>query len=806
MIHDLRFALRLLYKNPGTTLAAVLALGLGIGLATAIFNTYSAVLLRPLPHIRDEHRLVFINSVQLSEPDDFDELSMPDFLDLRERAKTIEGLTTAQEKTVIFAGSGEGAPERILGADVSVEGFAMFGVRPVRGRLFGPADAEPGAAPVALLGYALWQRRYGGKDDVIGRTETINGHATTIVGVLPAGFGFPERSELWSPMSRQYREETNRGSHSWNAWARLRDGVTLDEARAEIAGLASALAREHPATNENQSFATRLVRDEAVADSRLFVTLMLGGAISVLLIACANVANLLLAHATTRTHEIAIRVSVGASRARIARQMLTECVLLGALGGLAGLLVASWANGLIQAAIPDADIPFWIRLDFDWRVFAFAAGAALLASLVFGLLPALQAARNTATDLKEGGRANTGSRRTQSLRHSLVIVQVALSAVLLICAGLFVRSFQKMHERPLGFDPQGVLTFRVGLPQSQFAQREEVRRFFADLEPRLAAVPGVVATGAISLLPGNGDNDNAFIVEGRPLPRTLAEAAHSTDRIVSAGYFAALRIPLHRGRLLAESDMRETPAVCVVDEQFARRWFGDEDPIGRRILFGLEPSEKNRWMTIVGVVGDAPQRLDRARNDGSIYRLIAQTDVNFVSYAVRVQGDPGTYGPALQRAVLAVRPDIPIYSVMTLRQSLDIAYWNQRFFIQVFGAFGLGAILLASLGVYSVMSYAVAQRTAEIGVRMALGATEADVLRLVGRQGLALVGAGLVVGLAAALGVSHLIASLLFGISPTDPPTYFALTLVLGVVGLAACWLPARRATRVDPLVALRAD
>jgi putative ABC transport system permease protein len=805
MLYDLRFALRLLTKNLGTTLAAVVALGFGIGLSTAIFNAYSAILLRPLPHIRDEDRLVFLNSVSANQPDNFYNLSMPDFLDLRTRAKTIEGLTTAQDKTVIFGARGSGAPERALGADVSVEGFAMLGVPALRGRLFTPADAAPDAPPVALLSYALWQRRYGGRDDVLGRVETLNGTPTTIIGVLPAGFGFPENGELWLPMRTQYLEQKERASHSWNGWARLRDGVSLDEARAEIAGIAAALQKEYPVTNANKNFAVRLVRDEATDDSKVFITLMLGGAISVLLIACANVANLLLAHATRRTHELAIRVSVGATRLRLARQMLTECVLLGLLGGGFGLLVASWANGLILAAIPDVVIPFWVQLGFDWRIFVFAASAALLSSLLFGLFPALQASRHTALDLKEGSRSATGSRRSRAMRHALVITQIALSAVLLISTGLFVRSFMKMHAQPLGFEPAGVLTFRVGLPQSQFTS-EETRRFFEQLSPRLHETPGVIAAGAISHLPGNDGSNNAFVIEGQPEPATIADAPFTNDRIASPGYFSALRIPLLRGRLLNASDTRQAPLVCVIDQQFARRWFGDRDPLGARIRFGLANSPKAVWLTIVGIVGDVPQKLNNPNDRGSVYRALEQNDINFVNYAVRVQGDPATFGPRLQKAVLSVRPDIPIYNVLTLERVQANAYWNQRFMVQVFSAFGLGALFLASLGVYSVMTYSVAQRTPEIGVRMALGASETDVFRLVGRQGFVLVCIGLAIGLASALLVSRLLASLLFQISPTDPPTYFALTGVLATVGLVACWLPARRATRVDPLTALRSE
>lgn len=801
MLHDLRFAFRLLLKNPGTTLGAIIALGFGIGLSTAIFNAFSAVMLRPFPHIQDEHRLVFVNSHALNQPDGYYELSMPDFLDLREQAQTLTGLTTATGKTVIL---GEGdTPERLMGADISAEAFTMLGVRPVRGRVFTPADVEPDAPATAILSYAVWQRRFGGSDDVIGRTENMNGKPTTIIGVLPAGFGFPDNHEIWTPIIYK-SDPTERGSHNFSGWARLRDGVTLDEARAEVAAIGARLALEHRTTNEGKGFALRLVREEAVEDTALFMHLMLGAAIFVLLIACANVANLLLAKAAGRSHEIAIRVSVGATRPRIIRQVLTESLLLGLLGGGLGLLVGVWANSLILGAVPDVEIPFWMSFDFDWRVFGFAAAAAMVSSLLFGLFPALQAGRSTALEIKEGSRGSTGGRRSRALHQALVISQVALSTVLLIGAGLFVRSFLKLQATPSGYDAAGLITFRVGLPPGQFPDAAENRRFFEQVNARLAEVPGVVSVGSTSQLPSAGNNSNSFLFEGQDFPRNLHESTQTTARTVSPDYFSTMRIPVLRGRGFAATDTRDTPRVAVVDQQFVDRWCNGENPIGKRVRFGFSPEDTIRWMTIVGVVGNVPSRIDRPYERGALYQLTEQGDHNFISYVVRVNGDPTTYGPALQRAVIAAKPGIPIYNVMTQSRIESLAYWNRRFFGQIFSAFGAGALFLAALGVYGVMAYNVAQRVPEIGVRMALGATEGDVLRLVGRQGLAIVATGLVLGLVAALALTRLMAALLFGVSPSDPPTYFTLTTVLAGVGLLACWLPARRAARINPLDAIR--
>jgi predicted permease len=632
----------------------------------------------------------------------------------------------------------------------------------------------------------------------------MNGKATTIIGVLPAGFSFPDNQEMWTPLVHKM-DSKQRGSHGLAGYARLRPGATLDEARTEAAMIADRLSREYKSTNEGKTLTVRLLRDEAVSDTATLMNLMLGAAVFVLLIACANVANLLLAKAAGRAHEIAIRVSVGATRGRIARQVLTESLLLGLLGGGFGLLVATWADGLLFGAIPDAEIPFWMTFGFDWRVFAFAVGAAVISALVFGVFPALQASRSTALELRDGARSVAGGRRSHRLRQGLVVAQVALSAVLLIGAGLFIRSFLKLQSTSPGYDAAGVLTFRVGLPPSQFTDKDEVNQFFDQLTPRLAQVPGVVAAGATAILPGQGNNSNTFVLEGEPAPKTIAAANQTTSLVVSPGYLQAMRIPLLRGRPFGPGDTRESPFVVLVDQQFVDRWCGGKDPIGRRLHFGLDEKDP-KWATIIGVVGNAPLRIDQPYLRGGVYNLVQQNTSNFLSYAVRVSGDPATYGPALQKAVLAVKPGIPIYNVNTMAALQRQDQWERRFFGQVFGAVGLGAHFLSALGVYGVMAYSVSQRTSEIGVRMALGASPRDVVGLINRQGFKLVGLGLVIGVVAALGLTQFMAALLFGISPSDPPTYFALTTVLAAVGLIACWLPARRATRVNPLDALRAQ
>lgn len=803
MLHDLSFALRLWTRNPGTTVVAVVALGLGIGMSTAMFNAFSALLLRPMPFVQEEQRVVSIRSQQLSRPDQLYPLSMPDFLDLREQSRTLEGFSTFYGRTMILT-TGD-TPERVLSLDISADAFAMLGVKPYRGRLFTPEDGEPTAEPVAIISHALWQGRFGGRENAVGRVEVMNGRPTTIVGVMPPGFSFPEKHAMWTPL-RHVRDPAARSSHGLPGLARLRPGVSLDEARTELATLGARLAQEYPATNTDKGFIVVPMREQETAEERLLVHLMLGAALLVLLIACANVANLLLALATSRAHEVAIRVAVGATRARLIRQVLTESLVLGLLGAAAGLLVAVWTDSLIIAAIPETVMPGWIRFDFDWRILGFAAATALGSTLLFGLFPALHASRGAGAELKDGGgRTATGNRRALALRQALVVTQVALSSVLLIGAGLFVRSFLKLQSTPPGYDASDVLTFRVGLPPTQYPDKGDVRRFFESLTQELGNVPGVTAVGATAVLPTRGDNRNVFVLEGDALPETVAAANVTTWHIVTASYLPAMRIPLLRGRMFGPADTRDAPMVALVDQQFVDRWCGGRDPIGRRIQMGIETKEP-KWATIIGVVGNAPLRLQDRYEIGGVYHPMEQQDVQFVSYAVRVSGDVAPYGRALQRAVQAVKPGVPIYDVHTMAHLEELDRWHFRLFGQVFSAFGLGALFLSSLGVYGVMTYNVSQRAPEIGVRMALGASPVEVIRLVGRQGFVLVVIGLAIGLAAALGLTRLLAALLYGVSPSDPPTYFVLTLVLAVVGLVAAWLPARRASRVDPMIALRAE
>jgi putative ABC transport system permease protein len=798
MLTDLKFALRMLAKHPGFTLFAVLAIGVGIGLSSAIFNAYSAIVLRPVPGIADEHRLVNVSSYVLERPNGNRGLSVPDALELAAQSKTLEGWTVLQARTMILGGGEK--PERFLGTGISAGGFQMLGAQPLRGRLFRP-DEETGAA-VAILSHAVWQSRFGGRDDAIGQTVILNGSATTIVGVMPEGFRFPEQSDLWVPFGAT-AQNYPRSAGTFTGYARLKAGVSLDEAQAELASLGLNFARTYR-ENQGTSFRARAFREQISQGASGHVRLLLGAVIFVLLIACANVANLLLAKSAARAPEIAIRTSLGATRGRIVRQVLTESVVLGTLGGLAGLGIGLAANRLMLGAIP-VELPFWMRFEFDWRVFGFAAGAAIGSAVLFGLFPALQVSRSTAGALKESARTGAGSRRSRFVRHGLVVSQVAMAMLLLVGAGLMIRSYLATQSVDYGFDTRGVLTFRVGLPQAQFRDREVVRRFFEQFEARLGQIPGVQGAGATSLVPGNGLSITPFHIEGRERAKNFDASPFAVYRYVSPGYFPALGIPLLRGRLFTEDDRPDTPRVALIDQACADKWFPGVDPIGRRISVS-GPGRPDDWFTIVGIVGNVTQRLESESPRHSLYTSARQQDFNFVNYLVRTEGDPTTYVQKIQDAALAVQPDIPIYSVLTLERSLAQAYWDRRFFGQLFTTFGAAALFLAALGIYGVMAFTVTQRTPEIGVRMALGAQRRDVLVLIGRQGLTLVLLGIALGLVAALGLTRLLANFLFGVNPSDPATYLVLTAVLGTVGLVACWLPAARASRVDPIVALRAE
>ena len=810
MLADLRFALRQLAKAPGFAAVAVLTLALGIATATTMFTVFNAVLLRPLPFFADEATLLNLRVVNSKDPGNDFEFSLPDFYDVRGSAQTLSGLLTNWNRTYILNGGDR--PKRVLGSWITVDGFQTLGVQPVLGRTFKPDEDKSGAPPVVVLGYALWKESFGGRADVLGQTITLNNDTATVIGVMPENFRFPDANDLWQPFPVTERtEEKHRGEHGWPVYARMKPGCTIEQVKAELDTIAARLAAAHPTTNTGLGFRALLVRDEATRDVRRGLYLMLGAVFAVLLIACANVANLLLARGASRHREIAVRLALGASRGRIILQVLAESLLLAAFGGVAGLVLSFWELDFVLGLIPE--IPYWLRFDPDWRVTAFIIAATVGASLIFGLFPALQISRpDLAHELKDGARGGTGSGEAHRMRSGLVVLQLALALVLLVVGGLTTRSFLKLQHTNPGLNPAHVLTFRTGLPPTMLKEKDEKLLekipldFFTRVGDGLRALPGVEAAGFVSYLPVTDDrNRNTFLPEGRPEPKSNQEWPQTLSRVATPEVFLALQIPLLQGRLFNERDDLDAPLVGVVDQHFARKFFPAGDALGKRITFD-DAGEKRKWLTIVGIVGNVAQRPADSVQDPAVWMPFSQHPDNFLSAVLRVKGDPANYERAAGDAVLAVRPDIPIYYATPMSQVVHKTLWKQRFFGGLFASFAGIALFLAAIGIYGVMAYTVSQRTQEIGIRMALGAQPGAVIAMMLRQGLRLVALGLGLGFLGAWFVALTLTGMLHGIEPHDPPTFALVPLLLAAVALLACYLPSRRATLIDPITALRAE
>ena len=804
MLSDLKFALRQLAKAPGFALVAIVTLAVGIATATTMFSVFDAVLLRPLPFFADADRLLVIRTFNAKDPEHDFEFSMPDFYDLRAQTRTLSGVLTNTNRTYILNGGDR--PKRVFGTWTTVDGFQTLGVQPIRGRLFRPEEAAPGAAPVVLLGYDLWKQSFGGREDLLGEKIKLNNESVTVIGVMPENFRFPDANELWQPSpANDNAEEKHRGGHGWQVYARMKPSVTLQQVQAELDTISAQLAQAHPATNTGLGFRALTARDEATRDTHLALQLMLGAVLAVVLIACANVANLLLARGATRSREVALRLALGAGRGRIIRQVLTESLLLGVLGGLAGLVLSFWELDLVLGFIPD--IPYWLRFDVDWRVATFITTITVGASVLFGTFPALHLSRpDLAHELKDGTRGGTGSGHAHRLRSGLVVLQLACALVLLVLGGLTMRSFLHLQRSDTGINADHVLTFRTGLPPTLAADAQVALQFFGKIAGQLRTIPGVENAGFISYLPVSNSRDrNSFLIEGMREPASNQDWPFALSRTASPGVFATLQIPLLQGRLLDDHDRADTTAVALVDRNFAHRFFPRGDALGKRITFD-DAGPKRKWLTIVGVVGNISQRPVDPEQDPAVWMAQAQNPDNFASAVIRVRGDPAGYVRAAEDAVLAVRPDIPIYYAEPMSHVAHKALWRQRFFGSLFAGFAAIALFLAAIGIYGVMSYTVTQRTQEIGVRMALGAQPGTVIRMVLRQGLGLVALGLALGFIGAWFAAMTLTGMLHGIEPHDPPTFAFVPLLLAAVALAACYLPSRRATKVDPLVALRAE
>lgn len=803
MSRDIRYALRMLVKTPGFTVIALLALGLGIGASTTMFSAINALLLRPLPLMQNQDRLVYISEYFAKLPDQDAGVAFPDYLDWKKQVTTLEGIGASTEATFIVSGGDK--PERYLGAQISADTFTFLGVQPILGRQFRPEEGDLNAAPVALIGYEVWQTHFARDPAVVGKVIPINGKRMTIIGVMPKGWRFPEVCDIWIPLQISEKDHP-RGSYFLQCIGKLKPGVSVAQARAELESIQGRLAQEHPETNTGCSAHLKLFREEVIKNERLLTLLVMGAVLFVHLIACANVANLLLARAVTRAKEVGIRVALGASRGQIIRQLLTESILLGLFGSALGLLLAVWGIDLMVASLPD-ELPYWLRFDFDWRIFSFALLLGAFSSAIFGLFPALQASRPHLVDvLKEGGRSGAGGVKSQRVRSALVVAEVALALILLVGAGLMMRSFLTLQRTDIGADPSRTLTFRVGLPPSQFPDPEESGRFFEKLIPKIAAISGVESAGATTFLPASGSiGVEALVLEGEQEPKQLQDARLSRSVSITPGFLPTAHIQLLRGRDFTIADNKDAARVALIDEAGARAWFPNQDALGRQLRLIGKPGDPPKWATIVGVVKPVIyERLVSKRTFPVVYFPQQQNPSGFMSVAVRTKTDPKRFTNVVRAAVLSVNKDLPIYKVFTMDEVVVQSFWERRFFGALFMIFALLALFLASLGLYGVMAYSVRQRTQEIGVRIALGAQAADVLRLVTGQGMRLIVTGLLIGFFGAFFLTKLLAGSLNGVSAHDPLSFTIVPVILLLVGLVACYVPARSAMRLDPMEALR--
>jgi len=826
LVQDLRFGLRTLVKSPIFALVAVMTLALGIGANTAIFSVVDAVLLRPLPY-PEANRLAFLS---IPSPDGtIGANAWPDYEGWRDHNQTFEGLAAFYNGDFNLSSAGS-APEFIQGAHITANLFQVLRISPSQGRLFSGEEEQFGRHHVVLLSHGLWQRRFAADRNVVGREIKLGGESYTVVGVMPEGLPFfdnlPE-VELWTPIAFAAKDnQATRNNYFINLVGRLKPGVTIAQAQQDTSAIAKNMYAEFPASSGTRTIVVP-VQDQLSGDSRTGLLVLLGAVAFVLLVACVNVANLLLARASTRERELAIRASLGASRARIVRQVIIECLPLGIIGGLLGLLLATWGIDLLSSLLPSS-LPRGNPITVNGRVLVFTFGLALLTILIFALLPALQAAKaDVRESLNEGGRSGIGGRRQSRMRRSLVIAEVALALVLLVASGLMIRSFIKLRQVDVGFTEHNVITMRVPLPEAKYPEpntADDPREpqglaFYDELLKRVTTLPGVKSATAGTLLPlGAGQGWGKFMtVEG--------QEADSVDKVplvqfalVSPDYFRTLGIGFRQGRPFSSDDKGNSQGVAIINETVARRYFANENPIGKTLWMGppekLVPPElitvvgRFQRRQIVGVVSDVKGSTLNQPTQPLVYAPLTQYRregwSNNLMLAVQTNVRPDTLVAAIREQVRGLDPDQPVTSIKTMDQLLERTLSQMKFTLLLFGLFAGLALLLAAIGIYGVMSTAVAQRTHEIGLRMALGAQRGNVLRLVIGEGMVQVFIGIAAGLAAAVALTRLMSSLLFGVSATDPATLVVITLLLASVALLACYLPARRATKVDPLEALR--
>ena len=819
---DLHYAIRALLANPGFTAVAVLSLAIGIGANTAIFSVANALLLRPLPYKNADRQVILWNtSPGLGITEDW--FSTAQYFDIRNGQKSFEDVAIAIGANANLTGDGD--PERVGTIRVSSNLLPMLGARPLLGDLFGPDDDRPGKTGKALLGYGTWMRRYGGDRGVIGRSLTLNGQPHEVVGVLPASFSLPrevmptlgvvEDAEVVLPLPMAADAAEVRNREDYNVIATLKPGATVEQARAELDILTARLRREHPdfyPPNGGLTFRVLPLQEQTVGRARLALLVLVASVAFVLLIACANVANLLLSRALARQREVAVRAALGASRWRVVRQLLTESLVLAALGGLLGLVLSYVCLEGIRS-LGEASVPRLNEIAIDRRVLVFTFAISALAGVIFGLAPAIRlSSLDLHANLKDASRGSAGASavwgRGQNLRQLLVVTELALSVTLLIGAGLLIRSFTHLQNVSPGFNPSNVLTLELTMTGRKYNDADAILQAYKQLWERLAALPGVTAAGGVSALPLSQMMAwGPITVEGRTAPE--GEKFINADiRIVGGEYFKAMDIPLMQGRLFSqELDTRTSPRAVIIDERMARQFWPGENPIGRRIRTGgFDVTPDTPWMTIVGVVNSVKQDALDAESRIAYYRFQGQTPSRAMNVVVRSATEPAGLTGAVTREIRALDPDLPIYKMRTMEERVEASLAERRFSMLLLTVFAVLALGLAAIGIYGVMSYLVSQGARELGIRLALGAAPRDLLLLVVRQGMSIAVIGMVLGLAGAFALTRFMRTLLYGVQASDPVTFAAIAATLTIVALVACFVPARRAARIDPIVSLRTE
>jgi putative ABC transport system permease protein len=798
LLRDLQYSFRTLARNPGFSCVSVVALALGIGANTAIFTVVNSVLLQPLRFQKPE-QLTVVRERNLKAGFPQFSLSPGNYVDFRDHNHSFSGIAAFGSQGLNLSGGAE--PERLRGARVSVEFFEVLGSTPELGRTFTVQEMQPGSH-VAILSYGLWQRRFSGMRDVLGQAMKLNDELYTVIGVMPTEFQFPARAEIWTPLALDSQSWQQRGGHYLGGIGRLKDGASITSAQTDLNTIAGRAEQQFPNSNAGWDTTLRSLQESIVGKIRPAMFTLTASVGFVLLIACVNLANLLLSRSASRRREIGIRSSLGAGRARLIRQLLTESLVLAGLGATVGLGIA-WAGTRVLTNLSPTILPRANEIALDGWALGFTAGIAVLTGVLFGLAPAIQLAKiDLASSLREGGRGNAIGFRRHRLRSALVVGEVALALVLLMGAGLLMRSFYQLQSIDLGFDPHDVLTFRTNLPQAKYKSDEQQAAFYHRALERIRAVPGVAVAGAAQIFPLAGDDYIlSFVQLGKP-PVAVGDQPSAAYYVATPGYFGALRIPVMRGRDFTEHDDAAAPPVIIISESMARQFYPNENPLGQRIQIGngSKPAE------IVGIVGDVRDQELESKGRAAMYEPAAQVPFGSMYFAIRAEREPAALISAVRAIFRDLDAELPLDAVGTVDSLVTTSLSQRRFSMLLMSIFAGLAVALAMVGIYGVISYAVTQATQEIGIRMALGAQRRDVLRMVFSYAGVLIASGLAIGVGVALGTGRFLTSQLFEVKPTDPETYAVVALVLLATGLLACCIPALRAMRVDPLVALRTD